>query len=83
MQQHLPEQEVQRTGLSVQAPSSTNNDVLKIATLFRLHKGYERRGSIAKKKLWLLASRGLAPKQTDRQYTAGHKKRCEEWLVGG
>jgi hypothetical protein len=27
MQQHLPQQELQRTGLSVQAPSLTNNDI--------------------------------------------------------
>jgi hypothetical protein len=33
MQQHLPEQEVQRTSLSLQAPGSTNNDLLKIALL--------------------------------------------------
>jgi hypothetical protein len=33
VQQHLPQQEIQRTGLSVQAPSSTNNGALKIATL--------------------------------------------------
>jgi hypothetical protein len=31
--QHLPQREIQRTGLSVQAPSSTNNDTLKIAIL--------------------------------------------------
>jgi hypothetical protein len=30
--QHLPQQEIQRTGLSVQAPSSTNNETLKVAT---------------------------------------------------
>jgi hypothetical protein len=30
--QSLPQQEIKRTGLSVQAPSSTNNDTLKIAT---------------------------------------------------
>jgi hypothetical protein len=28
LQQHLPQQEIQRTGLSVEAPSSTNNDTL-------------------------------------------------------
>jgi hypothetical protein len=33
MQQHLPQQQMQRTGLSVQVPSSTNNDTLKIATV--------------------------------------------------
>jgi hypothetical protein len=33
VQQHLPQQEIQRTGLSVQASSSTNNDTLKIATV--------------------------------------------------
>jgi hypothetical protein len=32
-QQHLPQQEIQRTGPSVQAPSSTNNDTLNIATV--------------------------------------------------
>jgi hypothetical protein len=35
MQQHLPQQEIQRTGLSVQAPSSTNNDTLKAAIIVR------------------------------------------------
>jgi hypothetical protein len=33
VQQHLPQQEIQQTGLSVQAPSSSNNDMLKIATI--------------------------------------------------
>jgi acyl-ACP thioesterase len=33
VQQHLPQQEIQTTGLSVQAPISINNDTLKIATL--------------------------------------------------
>jgi hypothetical protein len=33
MQQHLPKQEIQRTGLSVQAPSSTNNSTLKVVTV--------------------------------------------------
>jgi hypothetical protein len=33
VQQHLPQQEIQRTGLSVQAPRSTNSDTLKIATV--------------------------------------------------
>jgi hypothetical protein len=32
MQRHLPQQEIQRTGLSAQAPSSTDNDMLKAAT---------------------------------------------------
>jgi hypothetical protein len=30
--QHLPQQEIQKAGLSVQAPSSTNNDMLKVTT---------------------------------------------------
>jgi hypothetical protein len=33
VQQHLPQQEIQRTGLSVQAPSSSNNDTLKVAII--------------------------------------------------
>jgi hypothetical protein len=33
VQQHLPQQEIQRTGLSIQAPSSTKNDPLEIATV--------------------------------------------------
>jgi hypothetical protein len=33
VQQHLTYQEIQRTGLSVQAPSSTKNDSFKIATV--------------------------------------------------
>jgi hypothetical protein len=33
MQQHLPQQEIQRRGLSVQSPSSINNGTLKIATV--------------------------------------------------
>jgi hypothetical protein len=33
MQQHLPQQEIQRTGLSVVAPSSTNNDTLIAVTI--------------------------------------------------
>jgi hypothetical protein len=32
VEQHLPQQEIQGTGLSERAPSSTNNDTLKIAT---------------------------------------------------
>jgi hypothetical protein len=35
VQEHLPQQEIQRTGLSVQAPSSTNNDMLKIAIVLQ------------------------------------------------
>jgi hypothetical protein len=33
MQQYLPQQEIQRRGLSVEAPSSANSDTLKIATV--------------------------------------------------
>jgi hypothetical protein len=33
MQQHLPQYGIQRAGLSVQAPSPTNNNMLKIATV--------------------------------------------------
>jgi hypothetical protein len=33
MQQHLPQKEIQKTGLSVQTPSSSNNDTLKVATV--------------------------------------------------
>jgi hypothetical protein len=33
VQQHLQQQEIQRTVLSVQAPSSFNNDTLKVATV--------------------------------------------------
>jgi hypothetical protein len=35
VQQHLPQQVIQRTGLSVQAPSSSNNVTLKVATVVR------------------------------------------------
>jgi hypothetical protein len=35
MQQHLPQQEIQRTGLSVQVPSSSNNDMLEVATVMQ------------------------------------------------
>jgi hypothetical protein len=31
VQQHLPQQEIQKTGLSVQAPSSFDSDKLKVA----------------------------------------------------
>jgi hypothetical protein len=33
VQQHLPQQEIQKTGLSIQAPSSSNSAVLKVATV--------------------------------------------------
>jgi hypothetical protein len=33
VQQHLPQQEIQRRGLSVQVTNWTNSDVLKIGTL--------------------------------------------------
>jgi hypothetical protein len=33
VQQHLPQQEIQKTGLSVQAPSSINNETLKIVSV--------------------------------------------------
>jgi 3-dehydroquinate synthetase len=33
MQQHLPQREIQKTGVSVQTPSSPNNDTLKVATV--------------------------------------------------
>jgi hypothetical protein len=35
VQQLLPQQEIQNTGLSVQALSSSNNDVLKVTTVVR------------------------------------------------
>jgi hypothetical protein len=35
VQQHLPQQEIQIIGLSVQAPSSTNNDTSKITTVLQ------------------------------------------------
>jgi hypothetical protein len=35
VQQHLPQQEFQKTGLSVQSPSSSYNDKLKAATVVR------------------------------------------------
>jgi hypothetical protein len=33
VQQHLPQQEILKTYLSVQAPCSTNSDTLKVATV--------------------------------------------------
>jgi hypothetical protein len=33
VQQHLPQQEIHKTRLSVQAPSSPNNETLKVATV--------------------------------------------------
>jgi hypothetical protein len=35
VQQHLPQQEIQKTSLSVQAPSWSDNDKLKAATVVR------------------------------------------------
>jgi hypothetical protein len=35
VQQHLPQQEFQKTGLSVQAPSSSDSDKLKVAAVVR------------------------------------------------
>jgi hypothetical protein len=35
VQQHLPQQEFQKNGLSVQAPSSSDSDKLKVATAVR------------------------------------------------
>jgi hypothetical protein len=35
MQQHLPQQEIQKTGLSVQVPSPSDNDTLKVVTVVR------------------------------------------------
>jgi hypothetical protein len=35
MQQHLPQQEIQRTGLSVHAPSLTNSNMLKVTTVLQ------------------------------------------------
>jgi hypothetical protein len=35
VQQHLLQQEIQKTGLSVQAPSSSDNDTLKVATVLQ------------------------------------------------
>jgi hypothetical protein len=32
-QQHLPQQEIQKTGLSVQAPSLSNSAMLKVTTV--------------------------------------------------
>jgi hypothetical protein len=33
VQQHLPQQEIQKTRLSVQAPSSSNSDMLKVTNV--------------------------------------------------
>jgi hypothetical protein len=33
VQQHLPQQEIQKTGLSVQTPGLSDNDMLKVATV--------------------------------------------------
>jgi hypothetical protein len=33
VQQYLPQQEFQKTGLSLQVPSSSNSDTLKVATV--------------------------------------------------
>jgi hypothetical protein len=33
MQQYLPQQEIQKTGLAIPAPSSTSNEMLKVATV--------------------------------------------------
>jgi prophage antirepressor-like protein len=35
VKQHLSQQEIQKAGLSVQTPSSTNNDTLEIATVMQ------------------------------------------------
>jgi hypothetical protein len=35
MQQHLPQQEIQKTGLSVEAPSLSNSDMLKVLTVMQ------------------------------------------------
>jgi hypothetical protein len=35
VQQHVPQQEIQETDLSVQTPSSPDNDKLKISTVVR------------------------------------------------
>jgi hypothetical protein len=35
MQQHLPQQEIQKTGLAIQAPSSNSNEMLKVATVLQ------------------------------------------------
>jgi hypothetical protein len=35
VQQHLPQQEFQKTGVSVQAPSSSDGDKLKVVTVVR------------------------------------------------
>jgi hypothetical protein len=41
VQQHLPQQELQKTVLSVQSPSSSDNDKLKSATAVRqIMKGF-------------------------------------------
>jgi hypothetical protein len=35
VQRHLPQQEIEKIGLSVQAPSSSNSDKLKVATVMQ------------------------------------------------
>jgi hypothetical protein len=35
MQQHLPQQEIQKTGLSIKVPSSFNSDMAKVATVMQ------------------------------------------------
>lgn len=50
VQQHLSQHKIRRTGLSAHAPSSTNNDTLKIANvvrqIIRTQGGYVRKGKI-------------------------------------
>jgi hypothetical protein len=48
VQQRLPQQEVQRTGLSVQAPSSSNNETLKVAIVIQQIKT-ELSGTVSEK----------------------------------
>jgi hypothetical protein len=33
IQQHLPQQEIQKTGLSAQAPNSSNNEIIEVDTV--------------------------------------------------
>jgi hypothetical protein len=37
VQEHLPQQEIQKTGLSVQTPSSSSSEMIKVATVVKHH----------------------------------------------
>jgi hypothetical protein len=67
MQQHLPQQEIQKTGLSVEAPSLYYSDMLKAATVMQ--------------KIMIDLSEAVIKRQNNGHYKNGAQLNETKWLL--